>query len=327
MGEFRYIAAALLIASIPAAAWGQGAAGNYPAKPVMVVVPFDGDGSIQTEYRLYAQSVLEATGKQFLVENRGGAGGTIGTAYVARATPDGYTVLGTNTGFAITPAIYHDLLYDPLKDIAPVTLLSKKVFFLVVHPASPLNNVQDYIAYARAHPGEINFSTAGMGTTTHLPGALLHYVTRTTVTFIPYKAPGQRLVDLMAGRVQAAVVSPVTGLANIKAGKMKPLGVTSSERIALFPELPTIAEQGVPGFEFSSWTGLFAPARTPVAIISRLNAFFVAATRDNKYTRQLDADGSILLGTTSEQFRQFVGSETKKYGDLIRDTGIKPAIE
>ena len=318
--------AVLILAAFSMAAWGQGAA-DYPVKPVMVVVPFDGDGSIQTEYRLYAQSVLEATGKTFLVENRGGAGGTIGTAYVARATPDGYTVLGTNTGFAITPAIYPDLSYDALKDIAPVTLLSKKVFFLVVHPSSPFRNVQDYIAYARSHPGEINFSTGGMGTTTHLPGALLHYMTKTTAVFIPYKAPSQRLVDLMGGRVHAAVVSPVTGLANIKAGKMKPLGVTSSERIALYPELPTIAEQGVPNFEFSSWTGLFAPGRTPPAIVARLNTMFVAATKDKNYTKKLDADGSIMLGTSSEQFRQFLASETKKYRDLIRDTGIKPAIE
>jgi tripartite-type tricarboxylate transporter receptor subunit TctC len=203
---------------------------------------------------------------------------------VARATPDGYTILGANTGFAITPAIYPDLPYDNIKDLAPITLLSKKVFFLVVHPSSPFKGVQDYLAYARSHPGEINFSTGGMGTTTHLPGELLHYMTKTKVVFIPYRAPSQRLVDLMGGRVHAAVVSPVTGLANIKAGKMKALGVTSADRIALWPELPTIAGRRT-GLRFASWTGLCAHTHAACGG-HEVNAMFVA-TKDKTAMKKL----------------------------------------
>ena len=309
----------------PSAALAQ-SADAYPSKPVMIVVPHEAAG-IDTELRMYAQSILEATGKSFLVDKKGGAGGTIGTAFVARAAPDGYTLLAQNNGFAITPFVYPELPYNYQKDFAPITLFTKKAYLLVVAPTAPFKTIPEYLAWSKAHPGELNFGTSGVGSGTHLPGAMLHHMTGTTATFVHYKQSSQRLVDTMAGRVHAAVVTVATGMPNVKAGKFRAIAVTTDKRVPAAPDLPTVAEQGVKGFEYSSWTGLIAPARVPQPIVARLNAMWVAATRDPAIVNKLQPDGTIMVGNSPEEFRLFINAEAERYRKLIQETGIKVETE
>ena len=296
---------------------------NFPSRPIVVVVPAEGSGTTHMEMRLFAESVKERTGKAIVVESKGGAGMTIGTAYVAKARPDGYTLLVPSAAFAMGGAIYPNLPYDNIRDFEPITLLVKHVFLFLVHPSSPFKSMRDYIAYARTHPGELNFSTSGLGGVTHLCGELLHYMTKTNATFVHYKVSSQRLVDVTAGRVHASITAPVSALPMIKAGRLRALGITSAERIALLPDMPTIAEQGVPGFEYSSWVGLAAPARTPPAIINTLNEMWVQAVKDPGVIKKLEGDGTIMVGNTPAQFREFIVSETKRWHTVIKATGVK----
>jgi len=303
--------------------FGQGSTDDYPSRPIMIVVPSEGSSTINTETRLFVQSVTANTGKTFVIENRGGAGSTIGRAYVAKSKPDGYTLLSTNAAFVITPSIYPDLPYNNVRDFAPITMLDTHVYVFLVHPSAPFRNMKEYVAYARSHPEELNFSTTGIGGVTHLAGALLHYMTKTRVTFVHYKAPSQRLVDLMSGRVSASITAPLNAMPLVKAGKLHAIGITSQQRIALVPELPTVAEQGVSGYEFGSWGGLLAPARTPAAVVGKLNTMFVQAVKDPGVARKLESDGTIMVGSTPEYFQKYIAFDTDRWRKLIKATGMK----
>ena len=302
----------------------QSAIDAYPSKPVTIISPFGTGGSVEIEIRMYLQHILESTGKIFLFDAKIGGGGTVGMAYVAKAAPDGYTVVAASSSITIAPSFYPNLAYDNVRDFSPISLLSKKVYVMIVNPSSPYRNLAEYLAYAKAHPGELNFGTAGRGGATHLPGEMLHYLTNTRVTFVHYKTPPQRLQDLMADRVHAAVgtFTLVNGL--IKAGKLRAIAVTTRERDPLAPDVPTMEEQGVPGYDISSWTGLSAPARTPPAIVGKLNAMFAGAVRNPDVARKLVADGAIMVGSSPEQFRQVIATETERWRKLITAAGIKP---
>ncbi len=302
----------------------QGIAEDYPVKPVILVIPGEGAVSVDGEFRLFTQSILETTGKQFVIESRAGAAGVIGTAYVAKAAPDGYTILGANSSFTLSPGLHPNIPYDNVRDFAPIILLDKRVFVLVVHPSTGFTSLAQYLAYARANPGKLNYGTNGPGASTHMPGALLHQMTNTQVTFVHYKASSQRLVDLMAGRIQAATSTIITNMANFKAGKLRPLGVTGSQRVSIWPDMPTIAEQGVPGYEVTSWIGLLAPAKTPTAMIAKLNALFIGAGKDPKVTKKIEADGTQIMNSTPEQFRDLIVTETVRWKKVIQDMGIRP---
>ena len=315
------LVAACLLASPLAMA--QRSSGDYPQKPVTIIIPYAGSSSIDTEIRLYTQSILESTGKQFLNDYKSGAGTTIGAAYVAKAVPDGYTLLATNSPFSIAPLVYPSLTYDNIRDFSPISLLSKSGFLLVAYPGAPFKNIAEYIAYARANPGVVNWGTAGSGGSSHLVGEWLHSDTKTKVTFVHYKAPQQRVLDAMAGRVDIVGVGVAAATGFLKAGKLRALGVTSIQRIPIMPDLPTVAEQGVPGFDFATWSGLLAPARTPPAIIATLNALFVKATKEPGTIRKLEADGSILVGSSPEQLRQHLIQEADHWRKLVAEAGIK----
>ena len=326
LSSARAALAAACIGLSPAAVMAQGA-DDFPSRPITVVVPSDGAGTVNTEVRLFAESVKEASGKPIIVENKGGAGSTIGTAYVAKSKPDGYTLLAPNAALPISPAIYPGLTYDPVKDFSAVTLLDKHVFILLVHPAAPFRTARQYVAYAKAHPEELNFSTTGIGGVTHLGGALLHYMTGTRVTFIHYKSPAQRLLDVTAGRVHASMTAPLSALPLMKSGKLRALGISSTERIALLPDLPTIAEQGVPGYEYASWVGIVAPAKTPPAVINKLNAMWVASVKDPNVIRKLEADGTLMVGSTPDALQRYIDSETARWSKLIKATNMKIEAE
>lgn len=310
-----------LTACIPGTGFAQGTADDFPARPATIIIPVSATTSVQTEFRLYSDSIRKSTGKQFLLDFKPGAGTTIGTAYVSRAKPDGYTLLAAGIQFTISPSFYK-LPYNNIKDFAPVALMTKKVFMLLVHPSAPFRNVREYIAYAKSHPGELFWGTGGMGGSTHLPGELLHHMTGTKVTFVHFK--GGRLVDLMAGRVHVTVGSPSATIGSIQAGKLRSLGITTIERSPALPDMPTIAEQGVPGYDFSSWSGLVVPAGTPPAIITRLNSLFTAAGKDPAVVKKLTADGAIMINSTPQQLRDLIVSETNRIGQVVKAAGIKP---
>lgn len=299
------------------------AQGAFPSRPITIVIPFAPGGGTETETRLYAQRISESEGYTMLIENRSGAAGTIGTAQVARAAPDGYTLLQVVAGHTMAPASIPNLSYDPVKDFAPISLMSKRPYIFMAHPSLPVRNLAEYIAYARAHPRGVNYATGGAGGSTHLAGAWLHHATRTEVTFIHYKSTGGFTADLSAGRVQVAATTPVNALAYIQSRKLNGLAVSISTRMSALPDLPTAMEQGVPGYDYSSWMGFLAPAGTPAPIVSRLNADFLKAAKTPGIADKLKNDGIVFVGSTPEYFRQFMTEEVARWSALIRDTGIK----
>jgi tripartite-type tricarboxylate transporter receptor subunit TctC len=323
--------AALLAACIASAAAplsrAQESVDAYPSKPVTIILASQGASSVDVEFRLYGQAIQEKTGKQFIIDYKGGGGGTIGIAHVAKAVPDGYTLHGATSALVTTPSMHDNLSYNVMRDFAPVSLMTKHVFLLVVHPSAPFRSAKDYIEYARTHPGELLWGTAGLGGSSHMPGALLHSMSKTQVTYVHYKQASQRFVDLMAGRTHVTAVTPVTGMANVKAGKLKVLGISGATRSPAFPDIPTIAEQAVPGYEFTSWVGLVAPAKVPPAFVRKVSAMFVEAGKDPDVIKKIQADGTIMVNSSPEEYRKFLVSELARWGKVIREGNIKAGQE
>ena len=313
------------ITSGPLLAQGTAGAANFPNKPVTIVLPFTPGASTDIETRLYQPRLMEFLKQPMLIDYRPGAGASLGTIYVAKSAPDGYTILAITSGFTVYPAFFpvDKLPYDPSKDFAPLSLINRRTAMLLVHPSLGVKNYQEYIAYARANPGAINFGTSGAGGAVHLPGAWLHNMTNTQATFIHYKGTGPLLPDLVAGRVHATYAFPVVTMPFVKAGKLRALGVTSADRIKNLPDIPAVQEQ-VPGFDFTSWLGAFVPARTPTAIVNRLGAEFAKMARDPEIVRKLaDEHYFVSVGSTPEQFRQYIAPQFDFWRKLVRDNGIK----
>jgi tripartite-type tricarboxylate transporter receptor subunit TctC len=296
---------------------------GFPAKPISIVVPLAPGGGTETETRMYAQKILENEGYSILVENRPGAAGTIGTAQVARAAPDGHTLLQVIAGHVIAPITHTEITYDPVKDFSAIVLMSKRPLILMVHPSLPVRNVAEYIAYTRANPGKVNYATGGPGGSTHLPGAWLHHATRTEATFVHYKSTGAFLPDLYAGRVHASATTPVNALASIKSGKLRGLGVTSVTRMPGL-DLPAIAET-VPGYDYTSWMGFAGPKGMPAAVVNRLNRDFIRALKQSSVTEKLASDGIVPVGSTPEEFSQLLARETAHWAQFVKETGLKLA--
>jgi len=317
----RLSAIVALLMSTPA--FAQQAVDEYPSNPVTIVIPFAAGTSIDQAFRLYAHSISENTGKQFIMNYRPGAAGSIGAATVAKATPDGYTLLAATSAMAITPFTYSNLPYDHIKDFAPISLMLKQLYVLVVHPSTPFKGVRDYINYAKANPEQILYATAGAGSSTHLPGALLHYMTYTKVTFVHYKSAMQRTHDLVGGRVHITGATLTAALPHMKDGKLHALGVASTQRTSLYPDMPTIAEQGVPVYEYTGWNGLAAPTGTPPAIINKLHMMFVTAGKDTNVTKKLEATGTMMVNSNPQEFQQHIAAETERWGKVIKAAGIK----
>ena len=321
---FRAAVVGALTALLPAIASAQAPAA-FPTRPITIVVPLAPGGGTEQETRLYAQKILETEGYTLLIDNRPGAAGTVGTAFVARAAPDGYTLLQVIADHTITPASYPDLPYDPVKDFAPISLISKRPYILMLHPSVPARTLVDYIAYARAHPGALNYATAGIGGGIHLAGAWLHHATNTQVTFVHYKSTGAYTADLSTGRVQVTTTTPINAMAYIKSGKLHPLAVTLNTRLEQLPDLPTISEQVVPGYELASWMGYAATGGTPAAIINKLNADFTKASRAPAIADKLKSEGIVHVRSTPEQFRQHLVSEVARWATLVKQIGLKLA--
>jgi len=305
-----------------AAALAQGAA-NYPSKTVRIVLPFAPGAVTDVETRLYAQKLTENTGKAFVVDYKPGAGQTIGVGYTAKAAPDGYTILIISSGFTVNPAFYKNLPYDPIKDFAPVSLMTKRPTVLMVNLAVPATNVKEWLAYAKANPGKVNYGTSGAGGMPHLAGAWLHSATNTPMTFVHYQGSAGAQQDLLAGRIQMMAATFLSAMPMIKSGKLRALATASSERSSLLPNLPTIAEQVLPGFDYSSWLGVLAPAKTPPAIVNKLSAELAKVAKDPEIERKLSSDGTMMIGSTPEFLRQLIVTEINRWEKLVQETGIK----
>ncbi len=300
------------------------AAQSYPAKPIRLVVTFPAGGSSDALARGVAKQLGEQMGANVLVENRPGAGGNIGSEVVAKSAGDGYTVLfGTIGTHGIGPALYSRLPFDPIKDFAPISLLHLLPNVLIVNNDLPVRSVKELIAYAKANPGKVSFGSAGNGSVSHLAGELFKMQTGTQLVHVPYKGGSAAMPDLMAGRISAMFETSTNALAAARGGRVRALAVTGIERWKQAPELPTIAEAGVPGYRVDSWTGLLAPASTPQAIVERLNAECVKAAKNPAYREQMAALGVEAVSSTPEEFRAFIVEEVAKWRKAIELSGAK----
>lgn len=298
-------------------------AADYPAQPVSLVVPFAAGGMTDVLARQLARTMQKALGQPVVVENRVGAGGIIGAERVARARPDGYTLMVTTTAHVVNPSITRQLPYDTERDFAPVALLASTPNVLVVNPAVPAHNLQEFLAYAR-RTGSVSYGSAGTGGTTHLSGVLLASRTGAPLLHVPYKGTAAAVNDLLGGQIQASFVDALTAIKYIQAGKLNAIAVSTRARNAMLPNVPTIAEQGVPGYETEIWIGFYAPAGTPPAIVDRLNQLAVTSMNEPAFRNTLMQQGTTPGQMAVPEFRAFVGSEIRKWAGIVRDARIEP---
>jgi tripartite-type tricarboxylate transporter receptor subunit TctC len=305
-------------------AWSPAEAQDYPSKPIRMIVPFAAGGILDIVARAVGERLNSPLGQPIVVDNRGGAGGSIGTEIASRAAPDGYTLLTGHIGtHAINPSLYPKLGYDPVKDFAPITLAAMFPLGLFVHPSVPAHSVQDLIALAKAKPGAINFASAGSGGPTHMAGEMLKAMARVDIVHVPYKGNAAALNDLLGGRVQIFFSNLVTALPHARAGKLRALAVSTAKRSQLAPQLPTVAESGVPGYDLTNWVGMFAPAATPRPIVLRLNRDIAAILNAADLKDRFRAQGLELVSTTPEAFGAFIRSELAKWRRVVKESGAK----
>jgi tripartite-type tricarboxylate transporter receptor subunit TctC len=312
-----------LLLAVLLAACGAALAQSYPDKPVRLVVPFTPAGSTTLLARIIADHLSPQYGQQVLVENKPGAGAHLGAEFVARAPADGYTLLFGTIGIHAAHAIYPKLNYDPAKDLQPVVLLVELPLVLVVNPGSSANNVRDFIALTKTKPGGVNFSSAGSGSSTHLTGELFALMADVKMTHIAYKGSAPAMQDVMGNQVDAMFEQLPTVLPQIQGGRLKPLGVTSKARLPQLPNVPTIAESGVPGYESTSWFTIAAPAKTPAAIIQKLNTDLNAMLKAPEIQARLAGLGMTAIGGSVESAAKHYASETEKWTKVIRTGGLK----
>ena len=294
----------------------------YPDKPVRVLVGFSPGGFTDVLGRLIAQKLHERLGQPFVVENKPGAAGTIAADQVAKAKPDGYTLLmGHSNSNSIAPALYPKLTYDVIKDFAPVVHVASTPFMLTVHPSVPANDVKSFIEVAKKTP--LRFASSGNGSGQHLAAEQFMLQTGVKMTHIPYKGSGQAITDLLSGQVELNFESPPNTLQHIKAGKLKALGITSAKRSQLLPDVPTIAEQGLPGYEVIQWFGVFAPPGTPKPIVDKLNAEINAMMKTPEFIEKIESQGGTIYGGTPENFASYIRGDVAKWDKLVKAANIK----
>ena len=320
---YRTLIAAAALIALPATALAQGAAANYPTRPVTLVSPYLPGASTDKDGRVWVQKLQESLGKPFILDFKPGAASTIGTNFVAKSAPDGHTLVIVTSAFTVIAAAYKDLPYDAIRDFAPVSLTLKRPAMLLAHPSLPVNNLEEYIAWTRAHPTQLNFGTSGQGGIYHMVGAWLQSLIGTKVTFVHYKSTSPMFVDFFAGRVQASPSSLFTGLPYIKAGKLKAITILSAERSDFLPGMKTVAEQGYPDFEYSAWEGIFAPAKTPAAIVNKLSGEFARMMKQPDVIKIFAGDGTRLIGSTPEELGKFIATDIPRWKKLVVENDIK----
>jgi len=313
-----------VIAAFAVAPFANAQAPAYPTKPIRMVVPFPPGGATDILARDVAQRLTEAWGQQVIVDNRPGAGGNIGSELVAKSAPDGYTLeMGTVGTHAINASLYAKMPYDHVRDFVPIILVAAVPNVLEVNPSLPVNSVTELIAYAKANPGKLNFASSGNGTSIHLSGELFKVMAGVEMTHVPYKGSAPALQDLIAGQVQLMFDNLPPSLPQIKGGKLRALAVTSATRAPALPDVPTVAEAGLPGFEASSWFGLLAPAGTPPAIVSKINAEVAAWLATPEAKEKLSKQGAAAAGGTPDDFAKHIAAETVKWSKVVKASGAK----
>lgn len=288
-----------------------------------MVVPFPPGGAVELECRMYTPKLTALLGQQVIIDFKPGGGSMIGIGYVAKSRPDGYTIVAVSTGLTVFPAFHKDLSYDVSKDLAPISLMSRQHSVLQAHPAFPARNLVEYLAYARANPEKINYATGGAGAISHLAGAWLHALSGTKVTFVHHKGTGPLLVELQAGRVDVGTALVASAMPLIKAGKVKALTVLGDQRTSQLPDLPTAAEQGVAGYNYTGWIGFLSAAGTPAPIVNKLSDAFARVVKLPEIVAELDKQGSVPVGSTPSQFRQLIAAELPRWKKVVDDAGLK----
>jgi tripartite-type tricarboxylate transporter receptor subunit TctC len=314
------LAATLLLSSV-ATAWGQA----YPARPVRVIVPYTPGGGADVTTRVFSKAWSESTGQQFIVDNRGGANGNIGAELAAKSKPDGYTLLtAANTTVTINPSLYRQMPFDMIRDLAPVSMMGGQPSVLIVHPALPVKNVKELAAIARARPGQLDYASAGTGSSSHIAAELFRMVAKADITHVPYKGNGPAMADLLAGHVQLMFNNLAPSVPQVKAGKLRALAVTSEKRSSAAPDVPTMAEGGFPGVVFNLWVGLLAPAGTPADVIARLNAETAKAAQLRDVRERLLGEGTEPYTTSASEMGNIIREETARWAKVVKAAGITP---
>src|SRR6476661_10310973 len=317
-------ALALVAIVATSAAGAQDNVRSYPDRPIRIVVTFPPGGPTDIIARAVGQKLAEAWGQPVVIDNRAGAGGNIGTDLVAKAPSDGYTLVLSNFGpLIISPFVYSKLPYDPVKDLTPITLAATSWFFLVVNPSVPATSLKELIALAKAKPGQLTFASAGNASPSHLAGALFQSVAGVTLTHVPYKGGAPSVAAVIGGEVQLAIESPPPIVPQVKAGKLRALGAARPDRSPLLPDVPTVSEAGLPGFEVGSWYGFHAPAGTPKSIVDKLHAQMVKAMNTQELRDRFAAVGTETIANSPAQFSAFINAELKKWGKVISAAGVK----
>jgi tripartite-type tricarboxylate transporter receptor subunit TctC len=317
----KAVALALGSSVMLTAPWGY--AQTYPAKPIRLIVPLAPGGPSDILARTLAQKLSEGIGQSVVVDNRPGAGGTVGAEIAAKAPPDGYTIILVSTSYSINASLYPKLPYNTLKDLTAVSQLAAAPFILTVHPSLPAKSVRELLALAKKRPGDLNYASGGSGTGPHLAMEVLKERTGVDMVHIPYKGAGPAMNDLVAGQVQVQMVNMIAGLPLAKNGRIRALGVSSARRSDAAPELPTIAESGVPGFDEGGQHGILIPSATPRDIVLKLNQEIVRAIRSPDVKRRLESEGADVVGSTPEQYAAVIRSDVEKWAKIVQKTGIR----
>ncbi|HSQ05618.1 MAG TPA: tripartite tricarboxylate transporter substrate binding protein [Burkholderiales bacterium] len=296
---------------------------GWPAKPIRMLVGFPPGGPTDVVARLVSEKVASQVNERIIIDNRPGASGNIAVEILAKANPDGHTLLYSSNAIALSPGLYAKLGYDPVKDVAPVTEIGAGCLIFVIHPSLPVKSVQEFIAYAKARPGQLNYASSGTGTSTHLASVLFSQRTGITTQHIPYKGTAPSLVDMIAGRTQFLMGAVNTAVPHVKEGRLRALGVTGAKRIQSLPELPTLNEGGLPGFVVTTWQGLFAPAGTPPAVLAKINAEFAKAIRSAELKPKIEQQDMVPTATPVKDFTAHYHNELKTWTKVARDAGLK----
>jgi len=316
--SWKLVAAlALIVADGPAVAQG------YPAGPVRVIVPFPPGGGVDGAGRLISQKLSEALGKQFIVDNRPGANGMIGSELAAKSAKDGYTLMVNGANFVTTPSLYSKVTYHPVRDFAPVSLLALAPNVLVVHPSLPVKSVKELVALARARPGEVNYAGSGSGSTPHLAAELFNTLAKVTMVHVPYRGTGPAIVGLMSGEASVMFMPTTNAVPLARSGRLRALAVTSRERVPAMPQLPTVSESGLKGYESSQWYGLLAPAGTPADVLGLLSSQVMKIMQAPEMKQRLTGDGLVAVGSTREQFAAHIEVELAKWAKVIKASGAR----